>query len=350
MLQLNLSDAEIQKLKYERYHYPCPMVQKRIDAVYYKATLGISNKMIGKLVDSNRHTVGDWTEAYEQGGFEALCSFNYGTNTSKLENHATDILQSFTEHPPMNSAEAKSRIQNLTGIDRSLTQVREFMKKHGLRYRKTGHVPAKANTEQQRQWVETKLKPAIEKAQKGEVHLVSMDAAHFILQAFICSLWSVKRLFIKSSAGRNRINVLGVVNMITKQVTTLCNTTYIDAQVIIVFLKQLKKQYADLPLIIILDNARYQHCKLVEDVAKELEITLLFLPPYSPNLNIIERLWKFTKKTILHAKYYETPDKFHSAITNFFQTVNQKYHQNLENLLTLKFQFFDKENAVIYAA
>lgn len=106
--------------------------------------------------------------------------------------------------------------------------------------------------------------------------------------------------------------------------------------------------YGALPLKIVLDNARYQHCRLVEKAAKELNIDLLFLPSYSPNLNIIERLWKFTKKTILYAKYYETPYRFHAAINGFFQTVNQKYNDDLKNLLTLKFQFFDNQNVLIY--
>ena len=85
-----------------------------------------------------------------------------------------------------------------------------------------------------------------------------------------------------------------------------------------------------------------------EDAAKKMGITLLFLPSYSPNLNIMERLWKFTKKTILYAKYYETPPKFHQAITGFFQTINQKYNADLKNLLTLKFQFFENKNVLIY--
>jgi transposase len=156
------------------------------------------------------------------------------------------------------------------------------------------------------------------------------------------------RLFIKAAAGRNRINVLGAVNAITKEVVTLSNTTYINAETIIIFLKQLKKHYGELPLKIVLDNARYQHCELVEKAAKELNITLLFLPSYSPNLNIIERLWKFTKKTILYAKYYETPYKFHMAINGFFQTVNQKYNTDLKNILTLNFQFFENQNVLIY--
>ncbi len=100
------------------------------------------------------------------------------------------------------------------------------MKRHGLRYLQTGHIPAKSDTEAQQKWVKEKLDPAIEEAQNGACHLLFMDAAHFILQPFICALWCVARLFIKASAGRNRINVLGAVNAITKEIITLNNTTY----------------------------------------------------------------------------------------------------------------------------
>jgi transposase len=348
MLQLNLSEAEIQGLNYERYYYPCPHVQKRIHAVYMKTVTGLSNTTIGDLTGLHRHSVRHWIQVYQARGFEALCQFNYGTNKSDLEKHSDGILQSFIQRPPMTACEAKSRIEELTGISRSPSQVRAFMKRHGLRYLQTGQIPAKADTQKQQQWVQEKLEPAIKEAQNGECHLLFMDAAHFILQPFICALWCVTRLFIKASAGRNRINVLGVVNATTKEVLTLSNTTYITAETIIVFLKQLKEHYGTLPLKIVLDNARYQHCTLVENAAKELNITLLFLPSYSPNLNIIERLWKFTKKKILYAKYYDTPAKFHQAINGFLQTVNQKYNADLKNLLTLNFQYFENKNVLIY--
>ena len=348
MLQLNLSNAEIRQLNYERYNYPCPTVQKRIHAVLMKAITGSSNTMVGYLTGLHRHSVRYWIQVYQTDGFEGLCQFNYGTNESDLENHSQSILKHFSERPPMTANEAKSRIEELTGISRSPSQIRNFMKRHGLRHLQTGHVPAKADTAKQQQWVKEKLDPAIEEAKKGECQLLFMDAAHFILQPFICALWCTARFFIKASAGRNRINVLGAVNAITKEVTTFCNTTFINAETIVAFFEQLKVHYGDLPLKIVLDNARYQHCKFVEEAAIKLNITLLFLPSYSPNLNIIERLWKFTKKKILYAKYYETPQTFHSAITSFFHTINHKYNPDLKTLLTLKFQFFENENVQIY--
>jgi transposase len=345
-----LSSEELKKLNYERYNYPCPLVQKRLHCLYLKATSGFSNEKIGNLMDAHRNSISEWVQTYQQGGYESIVRVSYGTNQSVLEKQAASITESFTSHPPRSLGEAVLKVKELTGIQRSATCLRSFMKRHQFRFLQTGHIPAKVNTTQQHGWVETTLKPVIKAAQDGEVTLLFLDAAHFTLQPFLCSLWCVARIFIKASPGRNRINVLGAVNAITKEITTYTNITYICADCLITFLKQLKEKYHDKPIAIVLDNARYQHCFLVTVFAKSLGIHLLFLPPYSPNLNIIERLWKFTKKQILNAQYYDAPKKFHQAVNDFFEKINQNHNPELQKLLTLNFQFFDKNIAHSYAA
>ena len=178
MLLRNLSMAEIQKLNYERFHYVCPIVQKRLNAVYIAATMEFSSSLIGQICGLHRHSVDHWIGVYLKKGIEALYRVQYGTNQSELENHAESILQSFTQKPPMNAREAKSRIEDMTGISRSPTQVRAFMKKHGLGYIKMGHIPAKADVEQQKQWVKTTIEPAIEEAKKGECQLLFIIDFH----------------------------------------------------------------------------------------------------------------------------------------------------------------------------
>jgi len=94
--------------------------------------------------------------------------------------------------------------------------------------------------------------------------------------------------------------VPGAFNAITGPLTTVANDGYITATTVCELLRLLAKQYAGQHIVIVLDNARYQHCKLVEGLAAELGITLQSLPSYSPNLNLIERLWKFVKKKCLY--------------------------------------------------
>ena len=99
-----------------------------------------------------------------------------------------------------------------------------------------------------------------------------------------------------------------------------------------------------IPITVVLDNARYQRCKLVQFQAEKLGIELLFLPPYSPNFNLIERLWKFVKKKCLYSKYYDNFEKFQGAISECLETAPIKDKDELKSLLTLKFQTFDKSS------
>ena len=342
-LQLSISEAELTCLNYERYHYPDPLILPRLHALYLKGKHGWSAEAIAKVVGAHSNTVLFWFKVYRCDGYQGLLENNYGTRKSALEEHSERILSLFQSSPPRSAAEAALQIKELTGIERSPQQVRAYMKRHGLRFIKCGHVPAKADPEAQQQWLQEKLTPAIEAAHREEKHLLFMDAAHFTLSPFICFLWSFARVFLRASAGRNRINVLGAVNALTKELTTLINDTYINAEVIKTFLSQLRQRYDDTkPIALVLDNARYQHCQAVKAVAASLNIELLYLPPYSPNLNLIERIWKFTKKQILNAQYYDKPAHFHQAIREFFENINQKHHQKLQTLLTLKFQTFQK--------
>jgi len=147
-------------------------------------------------------------------------------------------------------------------------------------------------------------------------------------------------------SGRSRYNVLGALNAVTRELITICNETYINACSICELLKEIKKINLDeIPITLILDNARYQRCQIVMDLAKELEIELLFLPSYSPNLNLIERLWRWVKKDCLYCKYYESFHDFKKAIESTLnKVISETGKTELETLLTLNFQLFKNAN------
>jgi len=100
------------------------------------------------------------------------------------------------------------------------------------------------------------------------------------------------------------------------------------------------------PITLVLDNVRYQRCKLVKELAVELNIELLFLPAYSPNLNLIERLWKFVKKECIYSKYYAEFISFKNALMDCLRKTHSCYKQTLDSLLTLEFQTFKKSQFV----
>jgi transposase len=349
MLTIQLTDTELHTLNDERFHHPCPIVQKRCHALYLKGK-GYRHTAIADILDIHPNSVTTYLKQYQKGGLDEVKRVNYGTNTSALHAHQTSLEETFHHHPPHSTNEALQRIEALTGIRRSPTRVKAWMKRVGLKYRKIAHLPAKADPVKQAEWLQATLTPYITQAQQGLCHLFFMDAAHFVLGVCLCSVWSFARLFVKAPAGRQRLNVLGVVNAITKQVDFVTNTTYINADVIADFLRQLAVKYHDLPIVIVLDNARYQHCRMILALTEQLGITLLFLPAYSPNLNIIERLWKFLKKKALYAQYYAGFARFTDAIRTTLQKANQDpdYRKELQSLLTLKFQTF--EHSQIYQA
>lgn len=165
-------------------------------------------------------------------------------------------------------------------------------------------IPVKANIEAQERFKTEVLEPLVEQAQAKKLHLFFVDAAHFVMLPFLGYLYSLTVRFIKAASGRQRFSVLGALNAITKEVVTITDHGYINAISVCELLEKLHAQFRDLPIVVIMDNARYQRCALVEATAKKLEIQIIFLPPYSPNLNLIERLWKFVKKKALYNQYY----------------------------------------------
>src|SRR5262249_3613826 len=158
---------------------------------------------------------------------------------------------------------------------------------------------------------------------------------------FLCCLWSFVRLYVRAASGRQRFNVLGALNAVTQQVIAVTNTTVVNKQTMGELLRKIAAQGLEEPVTLVLDNARYQRNQEVEDLAKTLGIELLFLPGYSPNLNLIERLWRFIKKEALYGRYHASFAAFQAAIEEVLDQLPTKHKDKLASLLTLNFQVFD---------
>jgi transposase len=142
---------------------------------------------------------------------------------------------------------------------------------------------------------------------------------------------------VLANTGRKRLNIIGAINPVTFEPTVMLTEENCSAEVIEAFLTEVKKQYCEATCIcIILDNARYQRSYLVQQQAKELNIDLVYLPPYSPNLNLIERLWRYFKKKVIKNKYYPDYTSFEKAVETFFQTFDSTM-ADIRSLLNFKF-------------
>jgi transposase len=194
----------------------------------------------------------------------------------------------------------------------------------------------------QRKFLNDRLLPLIELAKNGSVELFFMDASHFVMGGFAGRVWSVVRRYIKTASGRQRYNVLGALNFVSKKIETVANDSYITSSQVIEMLEKLAKAYIK-PIKVILDNARYQRCAIVIEKATELGIELVFLPTYSPNLNLIERIWKIVKSKVLNSAYYESFDGFCDNIFECVDTLHDKHAKEMASSITQNFQIIDQQ-------
>src|SRR5262249_3555945 len=149
------------------------------------------------------------------------------------------------------------------------------------------------------------------------------------------------RLFVRSGTGRKRYSVLGALNAVTHEVVRVCSEGYVTADTVCALLRVLAASGLRVPITVVLDNARYQRCELGQSLARQLGIGLLFLPSYSPNLNLIERLWRFVRKQSLNSTWFDSFAQFQAAIDDCLGKMATDHKQEAATLFVHQFQQFE---------
>ena len=185
------------------------------------------------------------------------------------------------------------------------------------------------------------MKPSLDAAVAGRGQVWFVDAAHCVYGTYLCCLWSILRVFVRAASGRQRFNVLGAWNAVSRAFVSITNTTVVNTDTMCQLLRKIAAAGLVGPVTVVLDNARYQRNKVVQALAAELSITLLYLPSYSPNLNLIERLWRFLKRRSIYGKYHPNFAAFKAAIEDTLSQLTTTYADQLASLMTLQFQEFD---------
>lgn len=176
----------------------------------------------------------------------------------------------------------------------------------------------------------------------NKIVVLFVDAKHQIYNVKNGYTWQLKgkdnTVRLHSNTGRRRLNILGALNPLSLEITTVITEDNCNTELMMLFVEEIKKKYHYCDKIyLVLDNASYNHSYIIQEFSDDLGIELIYLPPYSPNLNLIERFWKFFISKVIKNRYYKVFDDFFYEILNFLANTND-YVEDLKRLITMNFE------------
>jgi len=253
--------------------------------------------------------------------YQASCTLKPGKGgkTEKLLKEQSKMLMAHLEEVTYHHVKNIIHyVKSLWDIKYSIAGMTQWLKRHGFSYKKPKLVPGKANKELQEDWIRTYEK--FKKNIPEDETICFMDGVHPSHNVQLGYGWIRKGVekYIPSNSGRSRLNLTGAIDILSHNIVVVEDTT-LNADSTISFFEKLEQSQPDKHFIhVYCDNARYYRNKKVTNYLKTSRINLHFLPPYSPNLNPIERLWKWMKEIVIYNTYYEEFDQFKDAIKGFF--------------------------------
>ena len=303
---------------------------------------GIPDARVSELTGLCDRSVRALRKALEEGKTEDIFQVRGGGGgRSKLAGVEQVIIKEIETGNYSSRQQIADMIYEKYGIKMSLSSISTLLKKNGVKRLKCGSLPAKAKPSEQRIFYENTLYPLMQEAKKGIITLFFVDASHFVMGCdYLGYIYGKVRRFIRTYSGRSRYNVLGALNFISKKMTTITNDTYITSIQVCDLIKKVSLEYVGNPIYLVLDNARYQKCKIVKELAEQLNVILVYIPPYSPNLNLIERLWKHAKNR-LRIKYYDNFHEFKEKIDSIVDNTDKSDKVIIDSLIGEKVQLFD---------
>lgn len=222
----------------------------------------------------------------------------------------------------------------------------KVFKKKGLSYKKLKLIPGGDNSpdaETQKAYADFLQKIYKECLDSnGNKVMLFLDGKHQLYNVKNGYCWQIKgksgTQLINSNTGRRRLNILGALDPISLEVTSVLTESNCNKEFIMLFFLELRKKYPkNINIYLILDNASYNRCYEVQEFADDLGIELIYLPPYCPNLSLIERFWKFFIKKTVTNTYYDSYKKFFKSISNFLGNIGD-YVEDLKSLITMNFE------------
>lgn len=302
---------------------------------------GYSFEQISKILFRDDQTIRNYLSKFQNGGLDELLSNKYtGYSGCLTEDEELKLSEHLEQHTYLDTAPIILYVSYTFGKEYTQSGMRDLLHRIGFTHKKTSHVPGSADPEKQQRFINA-FKEFM-KHKSPDVPVLFMDATHPQHNSMVAYGWIKKgdRKEIPSNTGRDKLNINGVLNVEDKK-AIIVEADTIDAESTICLLKKVEAYYPSSEHIYVFaDNARYYRSEKVKEYLKTSRILLENIPPYSPNLNPIERLWKFFHKVVRYNRYYKTFSEFRTEALMFFERLDE-YADSLKTLLTLNFRVLD---------
>lgn len=336
MLDYTLSSEQLNELRTAHRKTREKREADRIKAVVLLAT-GWSAEQVAEVLQVDPNTVRNHFKRYQQGGLVALCHVAFRGSDCLLTETELALLDAHLEtHLYLTAKSIAHWVEEQFGVHYTESGMAALLHRLDYVHKKPKLIPGKADPEAQKAFLVEYEKIKQNKGEDDPIYY--MDAVHPQHNPVIACGW-IKRgeeQEIPSNTGRKRLNINGAISLDQLDPVVRYDDS-INADSTIALLEQLEERHLIATWIyVICDNARYYRSKAVQEYLKNSRIKLIFLPPYAPNLNLIERYWKFFKKKVLHNHYFESFDEFKKACKEFFNNADQ-YRDELRSLLTENF-------------
>ena len=334
MKRLYLTPSEKEEL--EHRHNACKNRKEgdRIKAVLLRSE-GWTVPMISQALRLHQSTIIRHIDEYKLG---KLKNESGGSSSQLTEEQTRELIAHLETHTYHHNHEIILYVKEQYGITYTVSGMNKWLHRNEFSYKKPKGMPHKADTELQKEFISNyetlKDKHGIDEP------ILFMDAVHPTQATKITYGWirTGKTKHVATTASRTRLNIVGALQLGAVAKTTTKQYDTVNAESITDFMEKLRSQYGSKTIHLILDRSGYHRAELVAKTAVSLNIKLHFLPPYSPNLNPIERLWKVMNERVRNNRFFRSTKEFKWIITDFFETTLPKIGHQLNERINDNFQ------------
>lgn len=345
MKNFTLTAKEIQTLRTTHKATRDKWAADRIKTIIALGSGSWELEEVSEILLLDTETLRRYIQLYESGGVAELTQRHYKGSFCRLSDQDLEQLKThLSEVTYLSVISIAHYIEKTYGVRYAISGLTKVLHRLGFVYKKPDLSPGRVDVAKQLEFLQQ-----FEEIRRSGDPVYSMDGCHPQHNSMPQYGWILKghTKTLPSNSGRQRLNIQGAVNLDTHDLISSVHET-LDKQSTVTLLKKIERAHPqEQKIFVLVDNAGYYHAKEVKTFLIHSNIELIFLPPYSPHLSLIERVWKYVKKKVLYNQYYPTFGEFKDALLSFLK---RHHRRAFKSLLTEHFHFARPDTSMMKLA